>query len=412
MASLLTRQLRFLSCVCLLALACEETHLGSPQEDAAASTAQALLRAPERDANGNCDRQPLILMFVPKNFTYWSEYAVMRSALEALCYQVDVRSSSSGLAHAYMVGDIASDAGGQYQTFTTRFEQQFGQPWDAALNQPQPDIAVNGSIATITGMSQYEALVIVGGTGAVAYRYDGSYEALNHPADAARHVSAGETSLGAEQLNRLAIDALSRGKPVLAECHAATLMGFFRGDGADQPLLAGRVATGFPDDGSPSGTAAVFASAGAAYRGNDTVIVESPNPQSFPGADDATSLVLTSRDWHPATVSQAARTLANVLETYPYVIGTSPGPVRVLLMHGGAINTSNCAASNQSNDVPCNHLGRTDLPVEDRLPADYTHLRALLLAGSPSDTFVFNVTDVNMLAGSLPYNANDQASVL
>jgi putative intracellular protease/amidase len=406
------RQRVFLSCVFLLVLACEQNLATSKPGDALGNTAQALLRAPQRDGNGNCDRHPLLLMFVPKNYTYWSEYVVMRAALEALCYQVDVRSSSSGLAHAYMVGDVASDVGGQYPAFVERFEQQFGQPWNAALNPPQSDIAVNGSIATVSDMSQYEALIIVGGSGALAYRYDGSYAALAHPADAARQVSAGEVLLGAEHLNRLAIDALSRGKPVLAECHGATLMGFFRGDGAAQPLLASRVATGFPDDGSPSGTAAVFASVGATYRGNDTVIVESPNPQSFPGAASATSLVLTSRDWHPSTVSQAARTLANVLDTYPYVIGNSPGPIRVLLMHGGALNASNCSVSNQSNDVPCNHTWRTDLPAEDRLPADYTHLRALLLDDSPNDTFVLDVTDVNMLAGQLPYNANDQASVL
>ncbi len=404
----MARQHCFLAFAFLLVLGCGRTLA----DNEIATTAQALARAPQRDANGNCDRHPLILMFVPKNQAYWSEYVVMRSALEALCYQVDVRSSSSGLAHAYMVGDIASDAGGQYSTFVTRFEQQFGQPWNAALNSPQPDIALTGSIAAVSDMSQYEALVVVGGTGALAYRYDGSYAALNHPTDPARHVSATETSQGAERLNQLAIDALRRGKPVLAQCHAATLMGFFRGDGAAQRLLAGRVATGFPDDGSPSGTAAVFASVGATYRGNDTVIVESPNPQSFSEAASATSLVLTSRDWHPSTVSQAARTLGNVLETYPYVIGDSPGPVRVLLMHGGPLNPGNCSVGNPSNDVPCNHTGRADLPAEDRLPADYTHLRALLLADSPNDDFAFTVTDVNMLGGSLPYNPNNQASVL
>ena len=408
----MTRLICFLACACLLFGACERSPSEGPRGGGIVHAKQALLRAPQRDASGNCDRHPLILMFVPKNYTYWSEYAVMRAALEALCYQVDVRSSSGGLAHAYAAGDVASDAGAQYSTFVTRFEQQFGQPWNAALNAPQADIALDGSLSTVSDMSAYEALVMVGGSGSVAYRYDGGYAALAHPADAARDVTAEEVRLGAEQINRLALDALSRGKPVLGQCHAATLTGFFRGDGAAQPLLAGRGATGFPDDGTPSGTAAVFASAGAAYRGNDTVVVESPNPQSFPGAASATSLVLTSRDWHPLTVSQAARTLANVLETYPYVVGGSPGPIRVLLMHGGALNVGDCSVSNQNNDVPCNHTGRTDLPAEDRLPADSTHLRALLLAGSQNDPFVFDVTDVNMLAAPLPYDPGDHASVL
>lgn len=354
-----------------------------------------------------------VLMFIPQEQTYYSEYIVMREALEAAGYAVDVRSATGQPASLYMLPagiDINGTAnslptGGSYAQFTQQFQNLFGSSWDATLNIMPANVAVNGSIQSITDMTPYEALIVVGGLGSLEYRVDGIYA----PQGVA---SAAEVQAAAEKLNQLALEALSTGKPVLGECHAASIVAFWRIPGTSGPgaealgysLLKDQYATGYPE---PE-TTTTLANLGIVYRASDRVTIASPHG-SFADAGNGNSKIITTQDWYPQTVAYAARTLLNVLETYPPVAELQ-NPVSVLLLHGGMIDAGNCSPVNKANDIPCNY--GNDIA---NLPADYTDLLSLLTDASPNDDYSINVTDINLTAGGLPFNvnnANEIAAVL
>lgn len=80
--------------------------------------------------------------------------------------------------------------------------------------------------------------------------------------------------------------------------------------------------------------------------------------------------------------------------------------LEILIIHGGAIDPDNCNASNHLNDIPCNYGGGANLP------ADYTDLETLLNIDSPIDNYQFNVSNINITGSSLPYDPNDEQSIL
>jgi putative intracellular protease/amidase len=348
-----------------------------------------------------------ILMFVSQQQTYYSEYIVMRSALEAAGYTVDLRSARSGSAELYMLPDgtdIEETAntlpGGSYAQFTTQFQNLFGSVWNAALDPTPSSVTVDGSVTSVASMAPYLALVVVGGTGAIDYRVDGSYSAQGE-------VTAFEVQQAAEKLNALAIEALLAGKPVVGQCHGASIPAYWRIPGTSGPgqealgfsILKGQYATGYPEDA----TGTSLASLDIAHRSSDRVTVASPHASLD---DDGTGdfRIMTTRDWYPQTIAHAARTLLDILETYPDHT-TRSSQVSVLILHGGPLDPDNCAASNHANDVPCNHgTGAGDLP------ADYTNLVELMGADSPSDSFGFSVSNLN-LTGALPFDPGNQAQI-
>lgn len=346
--------------------------------------------------------KPSILMFVSYERTYYSEYKVMYEALRAQGYDVEVRSAATGFASAYTLSGDLNDAqnsvqGSSYATFTAAFEDMFGQAWNADWNPTPALIDLDGRIQDVPDMDEYEALVIVGGTGALDYRVDGSYAA--QVGDNDRIVSAEDVQEAAEHLNQLALDALAQNKPVMAQCHGASLPAFFRvpdtsGPGAEAlgfSLLKGGQATGFPDQTE------YLAQLDITARVTDKVVISSPYSELGTGAHR----VITTRDWYVQTVAHAAKTLLNVIETYVEPLA----PVSVLILHGGAVNIENCGPGNKANDIPCNS-------GSGQMPADYTDLQALLLANSDTDDFSFTVTHVNLTDGGLPFNASSESSVL
>lgn len=353
-----------------------------------------------------------ILMFVSHEQTYYSEYIVMLKALQAAGYTVDVRSSSTDSASVYMVPsntDIEETAGtlpnGSYSQFTTQFQNLFGSSWNASWNAMPSRIYVNGRIQDVASMSSYVGLVVVGGLGALEYRVDGSYSSQGA---GDRLVSAAEIQSASEKLNSLALEALAAGKPVMAQCHGASIPVFWRIPSTSGPgeealgfsLLKDNYATGFPEEA----TATTLSSLNVNHRTNDRVTVSSPH-SSFNDTGNGDSKIITTRDWYPQTVAHAARTLINILETFP-TKAEREATVSVLILHGGVVNTENCHYTNRANDIPCNYGGGANLP------ADYTDIVSLLNANSPNDDFNFTVTNVNITEGSLPFTASDQSSVL
>lgn len=353
-----------------------------------------------------------ILMFVSHEETYYSEYIVALKALQASGYTVDVRSATPDSASTYMLPantDIAATAatlpGGSYLQFTQLYQNLFDSIWNPSWNATPSMIPVNGRIQDVVNMSGYDALVIPGGTGATAYRVDGIYGSQG---TGARQITAGVVQAVALKLNALAIEALQTGKPVLAQCHAASLPAFWRipgtiGGGIDSigfSLLRTQYATGFPE---PQ-TGITLSSLSVNHRADDRVTISSPH-SSLANGINGTHKIITSRDWYPQTVASATRSLLNVLETYPRLstINTSKS---VLILHGGMIDSLNCSASNRSNDVPCNH------GVGMNLPADYRHVQALLNTDSPNDSFSFVVSQLNISNPTLPYTPGNAASIL
>lgn len=352
-----------------------------------------------------------ILLYVSHEQTYYSEYIVMYEALSAAGYQVDVRSASNDSASTYMLPmgtDISATAatlpGGSYVQFTNQFQDLFGTPWNASVN-PTPDyIPVNGRIQDVVDMSGYDALVVAGGTGAIDYRVDGVYASQGA---GPRLISAATVQQAAEKLNALALDALADGKPVMAQCHGASLPVYWRIPSTSGPgeeslgysLLKDQFATGFPDAQTPI----YLSSLNVNHRINDKVMVTSPH-SSFNDNGLAEFKIITTQDWYPQTVAYAARTLINILETYPSNT-TMLNNTSVLILHGGATDTTNCGPGNLANDVPCNYGGTPNFP------ADYTYIQNLLNANSVNDDYDFTVTNVN-LTGSLPYDPNNGNSVL
>jgi putative intracellular protease/amidase len=336
-------------------------------------------------------------MFVPGTQPYWSEYKVMYEGLQHLGYNVEVRSSHTGPISSYMTDtsiQVSANglAGGSYAQFKASYQARFGGVFQDSWSPPGT-IVPTGLIQEVEDLTKYRALVLVGGLGALPYRYDGSY-------------TSPEYAAAAGKLQQLSEQALSAGTPILAQCHAGTLPLFFRDPatvgagpgGLGTSILSGRTATAYPlADGD---TAAQMASLGVTFRSQDPLVID--GPASGPGA----YRVITSRDWYPQTVAHAARALANALRTYPPATELSK-KYSVLIVHGGAINTSNCPATNKANDIPCNYGTATP----EVIPADYTTVRALLEADSPGDAWSFQVSDVNISAASLPFNPGSTASV-
>lgn len=337
-----------------------------------------------------------VLMFVPKQKTYYSEYIVMRNALEASGYVVEVRSSDIGSFMAYMepLGATIEETANtfpssNYSEFKSQFFNMFGETWQENLNVVPASIPLDGKIQDVNDMDNYLALIIVGGTGSLDYRTDGLFSDQGD-------VLKANVQSASEKLNVLAIDALSKGKPVLAQCHGASLPVFWKIQGSSTSLLDGKFAAGFPQ----SETEAVYAANNVILRANDKVVVSSP-AEALDDKGLGDFKLITTRDWYPQTVAHAAKTLLNILNTYPKA--PRGELTKVLILHGGSVNEANCLAGNRENDVPCNYGGGAELP------ADYTHLKALLEASKP-DQFNFVVTDLNLM-GSLPYTSTNQTSV-
>lgn len=356
-----------------------------------------------------------ILMFISFQNTYYSEYKVSIEALKAAGYEVDVRSAGSGQVSSYSVtGNIQATAndtsflpGASYAHFLEQFQNFFGKAWDPAWNDTATTLPVDGKIQDVTNMDEYVALVVPGGNRATDYRYDGSYVSQNNGTET---IPASEVQAVAEKINELSLDALSKGKPILFQCHAASLAAYLRVPNTGNPgtsLLSGQAAAGYPTGADASQTANDYVSLGVTYRNDDRVVVSSPN-SGFVHNGRATNKIITMRDWYPQTIAYSIRTLLNVIESSPEPsdIAVSSPSVSVLIVHGGAVNIGNCAASNRTtNDVPCNyqHLGAGNLP------ADYNHLQTLLNANSPNDEFSFNVTTLDLSQTSSALLNNKEA---
>lgn len=353
-----------------------------------------------------------VLFFVSHEDTYYSEYVVMFRALRAAGYNVDVRSASFDSASTYMIPantDIAATAatlpGGSYLQFTQQFQQSFDSAWNASWNATPAFIPVNGRIQDIVNMNNYDALVLAGGTGVQHYRFDGSYTSQGI---GARMIAPAIVQAAAVKLNALAIEALLSGKPVLGQCHGASIPVFWRvpstsGPGIDSlgfSILRNSGATGYPE---PQ-TATTWSALSVMLRADDRVTVSSPHP-SLNHQGNAIGKVITTRDWFPQTVAYAARTLLNILQTYPSKAQLQ-STKSVLILHGGALDSLNCNAANRNNDIPCNHGTGVNLP------ADFRHLQAALTRDSPNDSFTFNVTSINISATGLPYNPSNTSSIL
>lgn len=337
-----------------------------------------------------------VLMFVALDRFYYSEYIVMREALEAAGYPVEVRSSGSGTAKPYMLPEgttidaTANTLGGSnYSAFQTQFQNMFGESWNASLNSIPATLTHDGKIQEVQNMDNYYGLVIVGGTGSLDYRADGAYSANGA-------ATASDVQAAAEKLNTLAAAALTAGKPVLAQCHGASLPVFWMVPGTATGLLNGKLAAGFPEPA----TNTTYNSKNVTLRADDKVVVASP-ADALNDNGQGDFKLLTSRDWYPQTVAHAAKTFLNILNSFPETPRNTS--TKVLILHGGAVNESNCGAGNRANDIPCNYGGG------DELPADFTHVKTLLQA-SKADGFNFTVTDLN-LTGTLPYTATSQSSI-
>lgn len=352
-----------------------------------------------------------VLMFVSHEGTYYSEYIVMKEALEASGYSVDVRSANAQDFSIYMIPmgtDIEATAntlsGSSYAQFQQQFASLFGSAWNESLNTTPSSLPVMGSILDVENISSYEGLIIVGGTGALAYRVDGDYSSQG---SADRLISAEVVQSVAEKLNDLAIESLLSGKPVIAQCHGASIPVFWRipgtsGAGVETlgiSLLKDGEATGYPE----AETSPTLMDFGVTHRTNDRVTVSSPNSAlNDNGYGDYK--IMTTRDWYPQTVAHAARTFLNIIETHPSKESQAV-EVSILVVHGGALNESNCIYTNRSNDIPCNHGGGGDLP------ADYEDLMTILEAEDAFDDFSFTPSQID-ITGTLSFDKNNLSSSL
>lgn len=347
--------------------------------------------------------QKKVLMFVSHEQTYYSEYIICKTGLEDAGYQVEVRSVSSRNASAYMdPSNTTIDAtantlnNSTYSQFQAQYLNAFGKAWNENLNAIQASIPVAGSILDINSTLEYDAFVIPGGTGSIEYRYDGTYAAQG---SGSREISSDSIELVAKKLNSLGIDFLRNGKPVLAQCHGAALPVYWRipgtsGAGAETlgySLLKDQNAAGFPD----AATASLYNPLSVTHRSNDPVVV-SPTYSGYIERKAGAYKIITSRDWYPQTVAHATRTLLNVLETYGGAL-SSISEVKVLILHGGQLDSTNCHYTNLANDIPCNHSG-----VQ---PADYRDLLILFDSNSANDDFNYQVNHLNIANSSLPYDS-------
>lgn len=343
-----------------------------------------------------------VLMFVSYEDTYYSEYIVMKEALEASGYEVEVRSAGPDSASVYMlpdgtdIGETANSlSGSSYAEFQAQFEELFGTEWNASMNETPEYIPVDGLIQDVEDMDGYFALVIVGGTGAIDYRFDDSYSIQG---EGERQLSAATVQVAAEKLNTLAVEAIQRDMTLVAQCHGASLPVFWKVPGDDEnagtSMLHGAYATGFPEEE----TATVLEEYSVNYQPETRVVVSRPTTAlNYVGI---TNKIITTRDWYPQTVAHAARAFKNIFDTR--VITDSP--IEVLIIHGGAINPDNCSASNRENDVPCNY------GTGENLPADYVQIAGMLGVEYSNDDFIFNVEEINLLSGDLPASQSEWIS--
>lgn len=352
-----------------------------------------------------------ILMFVSHEQTYYSEYIVMKAALEAAGHEVDVRSASTMDFSIYMTehyADIPTAANAHetsnYSDFQSQFSGLFGQPWNETYNAVPASANTTGSLLEVESIDDYVGIVVVGGTGSLDYRVDGAY--VSQGTDA-REVSSAVVQQTAEYLNELAIEALLQGKPVMAQCHGASIPAFWRipetsGPGEEAlgySLLKGEISAGFPE----SATLGTLQSLDVTYRPNDRVTLASPH-SSLNDDGSGDYRIITTRDWFPQTVAHAARTFLNVIESYPSQTRKETA-VDALILHGVAIDESNCGPGNKENDVPCNHGGG------DNLPADYTHLLAVLQANDEADDLTINASELD-LSGTMPFDVDSETEAL
>lgn len=356
----------------------------------------------------NVRGQNKILMFVAHEETYYSEYIVMREALTHAGFQVEVRSASTLDASTYMIpanttieATANTLSGSSYLQFQNQYQNYFGYAWNVSLNTTPTTIPVSGSILDVSNLSMYSALVVVGGIGAQAYNVDGTY---NSQGNGDRYLSSTVVQRVAEKLNSLAIEALISGKPVVGQCHGAGIPAHWRypvpnNTSLGTSILSGMQATGFPEQA----TSATLTDLGITYIANAPVVLSSPHA-SVPNYGNGKNKIITTRDWYPQTVAHAAMTLINILNTFPLSLSST---VDVLIIHGGALNTNNCHFSNRNNDIPCNYGNDAN-----NLPADYTHLQDLLAADSANDDFIFNVSQVNITGGNLPFDLLDECSAI
>ncbi len=331
----------------------------------------------------NPQPQRQILMFVAYNDVWWPEFKVMYEALSAAGYSVDVRSSGVGYATSNYSApaDQTPSAAGldpnfpspvTYSEFTAIYQANFGQTWNAAWN-PMANITLNGRIQDVANLNSYDALVIPGGRGMVAYRYDGSYADLASVTNSTSHIApAAEVQAAAIRLNELIGQALAAGKPVVAECHGAPTVAFARVPSSTggylnlgRSVLEGRYATGYAFNDSD--TPQRYQDLGVQLLAREKVVIDGPEAPDFSG--NARDLIVTSADWYPETVAHVARTLLNMLESYP----TPTQRTRALnvLVYGG--------------DEPTNYAPQA--------PARYTDFVSLL--NDATDEFAITATGLN-----------------
>lgn len=352
-----------------------------------------------------------ILMFVSHEETYYSEYIVMRQALEDHGFTVDVRSATEQNFTIYMdpYDDIVDAAdglsGSNYGEFLAQYQEYFGNQWNSNLNPIPSDASTDGSILDVQDLSAYVGLIVVGGHGALDYRVDGDYSSQG----TGEHlISAQVVRQVAEHLNALAISAVEEGKPVMAQCHGASIPAFWRipetqGEGAEElgfSLIKGGEATGYPEEA----TGPELVNLDITHMIDDRVTVTNVHESLGAGANGI-GRVVTTRDWFPQTVAHAAMTFINMLDTYPDE-SRRLATVSTLILHGGQIDENDCSAGNRDNDVPCNYGND-----EENLPADYRDLVANLSSTEARDDFSFEVTDLHIGSESLPYDPNDQEDI-
>jgi putative intracellular protease/amidase len=351
---------------------------------------------PEPEEPRNTDK---VLMFLAPDNVYYSEYIVAAEGLRALRYTVDLVSASEMDITPYMlptgitIEETANTLPGSngYIAFKTQFADLFGKNWNETLNTVPSTIPSIKSIHSIANLNDYAGILIAGGTGILNLRTDGVYEAQ-------AGISSNSIELVAQKLNSLAIEALKSGKPLLAQCHGASLPVFWGIAGSSVPLMFGETAAGYPE----AITATTYQSRGVTLRSDDKVVVSSPNDALGDNRQGSFKLI-TSRDWYPQTVAHATKVFANILQTYP---DTENRVVqnKVLILHGGVVSESNCGPANRANDIPCNYGEGVNLP------ADFTHIKTMLEADH-ADEYSFLVSDLNIVSPTLPYTATDQASI-
>lgn len=355
-----------------------------------------------------------ILLFIPFNNVWWAEYKVLYEGFRAMGYEVDVRSSATGLATSYQSDtniEISANsiANSSYAIFSQQFQNVTGTAWNSSWNSPTT-IPVNARIQDVTSMNDYVAIVAAGGTGAMDYFYDGTYSINSN--SGANISTASEVQAAAEKMNALIVEALQAGKPVWTQCHGARLVAYARApgsagsgfDGLGTSLMQGREATGYHLD---SGTATAYTNLGVTYRNLQRIVVDGPTPAQLNGSESGRYRVITTRDWYPQTVLLGVQAVQNIVSSYPTIASLSQSK-QVLIVHGGALNSSNCSAVNKTtNDIPCNY------GTGANSPADYIDLQNLLSTDSAADPFSLTVSHVDIMSGSpLPFDKNSISSSL